>query len=83
MHSILDNEKIPGAQTFIFMEAGVCSVSDQRIAKAQFLLRNPGLEIKEVCFLTGYRHMTAFYRDFKNIAGETPGQFRKSQNRSF
>ena len=32
MHSILDNEKIPGVQTFIFMEGGVYSVSDQRIA---------------------------------------------------
>jgi len=56
---------------------------EKRIAKAQFLLRNPGLGIKEVCFLTGFRHLTGFYRDFKNIAGETRGQFRKSRNRSF
>ena len=28
---------------------------EKRMARAQSLLRNPGSEIKEVCFLTGYR----------------------------
>jgi two-component system response regulator YesN len=50
---------------------------EKRIARAQSLLRNPGREIKEVCFLTGYRSIHSFYRDFKKITGRTPGQFKK------
>jgi len=50
---------------------------EKRIARAQSLLRNPGPEIKEVCFLTGYRSIHGFYHDFKKITGRTPAQFKK------
>lgn len=58
---------------------------EKRIARAQSLLGNPGPEIKEVCFLTGYRHIPGFYHDFKKITGLTPGQFKRElkSNRSF
>lgn len=49
---------------------------EKRIAKAHSLLTNPRREIKEVCFLAGYKSLSCFYHDFKRIVGLTPGEYR-------
>lgn len=47
-----------------------------RIQRAEALLRNSFLSVKEVVFLSGLKDVSHFARDFKKKHGLTPSEFR-------
>lgn len=49
-----------------------------RISAAKDLLAHTALPVAEVCVRCGYPNVNHFIRIFKNVAGETPCQYRKS-----
>jgi transcriptional regulator GlxA family with amidase domain len=49
-----------------------------RMEKAKVLLESTFLNIKEIMNKVGVRDESHFVRDFKNICGKTPGQYRVS-----
>ncbi len=49
-----------------------------RIIKAEELLKNSDISIKEICFEVGYRDPNYFSRIFKKNIGITPTEFRES-----
>jgi len=51
-------------------------VSRTRVEKAKNLLLNPNLRSSEIAFAVGFQSLTHFNRMFKQIAGETPTDFR-------
>ncbi len=51
-------------------------LTDQRMQKAQTLLRNPRASIKEVSAAVGYNDQNYFSRIFRNKFGMTPTEFR-------
>lgn len=48
-----------------------------RIERAQALLTDPALPVREVVALAGYRDETHFRKRFKAITGRTPGTYRR------
>ena len=50
----------------------------ERIQQAMQMLGNTGIRILDVCYDVGYTDTTKFYRDFKEITGLTPREFRRS-----
>lgn len=48
----------------------------RRIEKATALLRETDLSITEIVFQTGWSSMGTFGRTFRDITGESPGEFR-------
>ncbi|PXX30572.1 AraC family transcriptional regulator [Arenibacter sp. ARW7G5Y1] len=53
-------------------------VAEVRIGHSCKLLMDTDLSIAEVCFLSGYNHMTHFNQKFKQLMGKTPKQYRIS-----
>ncbi|MGG4043463.1 response regulator [Paenibacillus favisporus] len=49
-----------------------------RMEKAGELLRDPRVKVYEVADRVGYRYMPYFSRQFKEVFGMTPGQFRRN-----
>jgi AraC family transcriptional regulator of adaptative response / methylphosphotriester-DNA alkyltransferase methyltransferase len=49
-----------------------------RIANAKKLMKN-GCSISEASFDSGFGSLSAFYKNFKNDAGMTPGAFKRNQ----
>ena len=47
-----------------------------RIDRAKFLLANSNFSLKDITELCGYRNANSLWVSFKQIVGETPGQFR-------
>lgn len=47
-----------------------------RLKRAEQLLQNTFLSVKEIAFLSGGRDMSHFVRDFKKRYGRTPSEFR-------
>lgn len=52
----------------------------RRLAKARRLLTDTDLPVEAVLLECGYTDRTRFFRDFRQQNGQTPLQFRKSQN---
>ncbi|MFX0136466.1 MAG: helix-turn-helix domain-containing protein [Candidatus Hodarchaeota archaeon] len=48
-----------------------------RIAHAKELLKNDSLSIKEISYKTGYKHISNFNHDFKNITGISPSKYKR------
>jgi two-component system, response regulator YesN len=64
----------------LFKEVTGCNFRDfvihTRIEKAKGMLRDPSIKIYEIAFLIGYQNENYFYRQFKQIVGVTPNEFR-------
>ena len=48
----------------------------RRIERATALLRDTGLSITDIAFQTGWGSLGTFGRTFRDITGESPGEFR-------
>ena len=51
----------------------------RRIERASSLLRDTELSITDVAFSTGYKSLGTFGRTFKDVTGQSPGDFRAQQ----
>ena len=51
-------------------------LSRRRIERAQDLLRTANLTVTEVCMLVGFSSLGSFSSRFRELAGETPSQYR-------
>ncbi|WP_309300115.1 helix-turn-helix domain-containing protein [Lentilactobacillus buchneri] len=49
-----------------------------RISKARELLKNTSLPVTDIAFNVGYENLRTFNRNFKDVTGNTPAQYRKS-----
>jgi AraC-like DNA-binding protein len=56
-------------------------LSQARHEQAIRLLSDPAFEIKEVAFLVGFEDQNSFYRAFRGWEGDTPSNWRLSQER--
>jgi AraC-like DNA-binding protein/ligand-binding sensor protein len=52
-------------------------VSCVRVEKAKNLLLNPNYRVSEIAFEVGFQSLTHFNRIFKNIAGQSPTEYRR------
>jgi transcriptional regulator GlxA family with amidase domain len=50
----------------------------RRIERATALLRDTDLSITEIAFETGWTSLGTFGRTFRDVTGESPGEFRES-----
>src|SRR3954466_9726306 len=48
----------------------------RRIERATALLRDTDLSITEIAFQTGWKSLGTFGRTFRDVTGESPGEFR-------
>ena len=55
-------------------------LNEVRIRNAARILVQRDLPISEVCYMVGYRSITNFNRQFKEIIGKTPKQYRANPN---
>src|SRR5215813_8980969 len=51
----------------------------RRIERATALLRDTDLSITEIAFQTGWEGLGTFGRTFRDVTGESPGEFRVGQ----
>lgn len=49
-----------------------------RISKARELLKNTSLPVTDIAFKVGYENLRTLNRNFKDVTGSTPAQYRKS-----
>ena len=52
-------------------------VSCVRVEKAKNLLLNPNSRVSEIAFEVGFQSLTNFNRRFKNMAGQSPTEYRR------
>jgi AraC family transcriptional regulator len=52
-------------------------VADLRIRWARELLESSSLALKEICFASGFRHVSTFTSAFRTATGETPSLYRR------
>ena len=52
-------------------------VSCVRVEKAKNMLLNPSYRVSEIAFEVGFQSLTHFNRVFKNIAGQSPTEYRR------
>ena len=52
-------------------------VSGVRVERAKNLLLNPNYRISEVAYEVGFQSLTHFNRVFKNVAGQSPTEYRR------
>jgi AraC-like DNA-binding protein len=52
-------------------------VSGVRVEKAKNLLLNPNYRVSEIAFDVGFQSLTHFNRVFKNVAGQSPTEYRR------
>lgn len=55
-------------------------VTNLKIEKAKNLLVSSSIPLKDVGMEVGYYNVTSFIRRFKQVTGETPGEYRKNNN---
>jgi len=53
-------------------------VTRLRIGKAQEMIREGGLSLKEVCYQVGYKDPNYFSRVFRKVTGLSPTEYRHS-----
>jgi transcriptional regulator GlxA family with amidase domain len=51
----------------------------RRVERATALLRDTDLPVTEIAFTTGWQSLGTFGRTFRDIVGESPGEFRARQ----
>jgi len=51
----------------------------RRIERATALLRDTDLPVTEIAFQTGWQSLGTFGRTFRDITGESPGEFRSRE----
>jgi AraC-like DNA-binding protein len=56
-------------------------LEESQRALAEFYLREPGVAICEVSYLTGFSQPSAFHRAFRRWTGLTPKEFRRENGR--
>ena len=54
-------------------------VNTVRIEKAKQLLKNPYLNITEICFKVGFSDISHFNKIFKRMVGMTPSGYKKNK----
>ncbi len=52
-------------------------LSRRRVERAQDLLRTSNLTVTEVCMAVGFSSLGSFTSRFRQITGETPGEFQR------
>lgn len=52
-------------------------ISEVRIGHACKLLMDSDLSVAEICYLSGYNHLTHFNKQFKQLMGKTPKVYRE------
>ncbi len=67
----------------LYKEAyGITAMADviqSRIEYSKYYLKTSSISIKQVAFLCGYKNETHFMRQFKQVTGITPSEFRSRQ----
>lgn len=58
----------------------IAYLNELRIKKAEELLRDTELSIKEIANNIGYNNLNYFYKNFKNLTGTTPKKFKKNSS---
>ena len=53
---------------------------EKRLSLAMELLESTSLSIDEICTRVGYASKALFYKNFKELYGKAPGEFRKDNN---
>jgi AraC-like DNA-binding protein len=53
-------------------------LSRVRVEKAKSLLLNPNARVSEVAFDSGFASITNFNRTFKQLAGQSPSDYREA-----
>lgn len=53
---------------------------EKRLSLAMELLESTSLSIDEICSRVGYASKALFYKNFKELYGKAPGEFRKDNN---
>lgn len=59
-----------------FGKSFIVYLNEYRIEKAKKLLENPLINIKDICYESGYRDANYFTRVFKRLTGTTPSDYR-------
>ena len=60
-------------------ETGICPskfIIRTRLDKSCDMLKDPSNSIKKISYEVGYRHVSNFNHDFKNLIGVTPSEYR-------
>ena len=52
-------------------------LKEARIEKARNLLRDSFKSVKEISFLAGYRYVSSFCEEFRNVVGVSPSAYRR------
>jgi len=52
-------------------------IKDYRLKQARQLISEGEHSISDIIFMTGFNNRTYFYRSYKELFGETPGEFNK------
>ena len=53
---------------------------EKRLSLAMELLESTSLSVDEICARVGYASKALFYKNFKELYGKAPGEFRKDNN---
>lgn len=54
-------------------------IQEMRMGMALNMISSSNMTIEEIMFKVGYDSRTTFYRNFKEIHGMTPGEYRKTK----
>ncbi len=52
-------------------------VNEQRVSYTCKFLKHGNRTIKDICFEAGFINLSNFYRQFKNITGKSPSDYRE------
>lgn len=53
-------------------------LNNYRISQACYLLKNSGISVGEIATQCGYKQLRTFHRNFKEITGKSPKQYREN-----